>query len=59
MNDRVRSAKRFDQLLDINAEFKTDTPDYDGVMLEYVEDFDYRPKLSSKAVSKLLRRTKA
>lgn len=59
LNGRVRGAKRFEQLLDINAEFKSDTPDYDGVMLEYVEEFDYRPKLSSKAVSKLLRRVKA
>lgn len=58
LNNRVKGATRFNQLIDLNAEYKTDTPDYDGIVNEYVEQYDYRPKLSSKAVTKLLRRTK-
>jgi len=58
LNNRIRGATKFDQIIDINAEYKTDTPVYDGIMEEYVDQYDYRPKLSSKAVTKLLRRTK-
>jgi hypothetical protein len=58
MNNRVQGATKFQQLIDVNMEYKTETPAYDGIMSEYVEQYDYRPKLSSKAVTKLLRRTK-
>lgn len=55
-NNRIKSATKFDQLIDIKTEYKADSPFYDGVMEEYVDQYDYRQKLSSKAVTKLLRR---
>jgi hypothetical protein len=58
LNNRVKGATKFDQIIDINVEYKTASPEYDGVMEEYVDQYDYRLKLSSKAVTKLLRRTK-
>lgn len=57
LNNRVNNATRFEQLIDLDTEYKIKAPDYDGIMGNYVEQFDYRPKLSSKAVTKLLRRT--
>lgn len=58
-NGRVRSAKRFDELIDIKEEFRIDAPKYDGIMEDYIDEFDYRPKLSGRALSKLLRRVPA
>ncbi len=56
LNNRVKNVSRFNQIIDINAEYKIEAPDYDGIFSDYVEQYDYRPKLSSKAVTKLLRR---
>lgn len=58
-NGRVRSAKRFDELIDIKEEFRSDAPKYDGIIEDYIDEFDYRPKLSGRALSKLLRRVPA
>ena len=38
------------------AWYKIDAPEYDGSFDEYVNQYDYRPKLSSNAVTKLLRK---
>lgn len=57
LNSLVNKATRFEQLIDHDTEYKIEAPYYDGIMDDYVEQFDYRPKLSSKAVTKLLRRT--
>jgi len=58
LNRLIKSAKNFHQIIDINEEYKAESPSYNGIMEEYVDRYDYRPKLSSKAVTKLLRRTK-
>lgn len=56
MNDRWKSVSTFQQLLEYEGEYKIDAPEYDGSFEEYVDQYDYRPKLSSNAVTKLLRK---
>ena len=44
LNNRVNNATRFEQLIDVNAEYKIEAPYYEGIMGGYVEQFDYRPR---------------
>lgn len=55
-NKQVNTANCYEELLDITHNYKIPMPDFDGIMEDYVSDYDYRPKLSSNAVSKVLRR---
>jgi hypothetical protein len=56
MNSLVRNARGFEQLLDLEANFKAAVPALSGIMKSYYDQFGYGLKLSGNAVSKVYRR---
>ena len=56
-NDRTRRAGRFKQILEVKEELQADIPNLDGVFEEYEGAYDHSPRVVSKALSKMLRRT--
>jgi Protein of unknown function (DUF3115). len=54
---RVAAAKGFDEVVSFDQELKVKSPDFSGLIGEFIEKYDYRPRLSSNAISKLMRRS--
>lgn len=56
MNGRARAAGRFNQLVEVESQLEVHHPDLEGIYQDFIEKFDYRPKLSGNLVSKFYRR---